>query len=514
MGRMRTTVALGLIACALAQGADAPARPLSLREAINRSLSHNLGLAISRIEAARSMDTLALAESGFDARFSWRNRLGSARTLSEINAGTPALDNLSSELGIAQPFSWGGELSLGLGTARSWLDSNGVGGDHAVSAGASISYTQPLLKGGWQAVNLAPVVNARLGAGRSRLQFRSATLDLIRDTENAYWTLAANRSLVSLRQTSLRSAESLRAEVTERRRLGAATIQEQLQAEAEVANQQVAVLGARQQADAADTRVRSLLGLDATADAPAEIAVDALPADLVAGIADYRVWLGAVLEFDLDARAQQAVVEASQVDVDAARRNDLPQLDLAIAGNANGATGVYNHLNPALNALPNQHGWEGSATLTLSFPLGFRDSEARLRLAERVRRQADLRLADLRQRLTFDARAAWRDLEAARARLTAASAALELQRKVYEGERARYTAGASDIPKVLQAQANLDGAQLAWVGATLDARVASARVARLDGTLLARHGFSWETAEQGAGAGVGATDPLPELSHP
>lgn len=511
---MRTALALSWIVCAVAQGADAPASPLTLRQAIHRSLGHNLGLAVSRLEAARSVDTLALAESAFDPRLSWRNRVGSARTLAEINAGTPALDTFTSDLGISQPFSWGGELSLGLGTARTWLDSNGIGGDQDVSAGASISYTQPLLKGGWQAVNLAPVVSARLGAGRSRLQFRSATLDLIRDTENAYWTLAANRSLVGLRQTSLRSAESLRDEVAEKRRLGAATIQEQLQAEAEVANQQVAVLGARQQADAADTRVRSLLGLDATADAPAEVAVEPMPAGPVEGIVDYRAWLGGVLAFDLDARAQQAAVDAAQVDVDAARRNDLPQLDLTVAGSANGATGTFNRLNPALNALPNEHSWEGSATLTLSFPLGFRDSEARLRQAERSRRQADLRLADLRQRLTFDARAAWRDLEAARARLTAASAALELQRKVYEGERARYTAGASDIPRVLQAQAALDGAQLAWVGATLDARVASARVARLDGTLLARHGFTWETAEQGAGAGVGATDPLPELQQP
>lgn len=509
---MRTTLALGLIACALAQGAPAPARPLSLREAINRSLSHNLGLAQSRLEAARSADTLELAESGFDLRLTWRNRLGSARSLAEIQAGTPATDTFSSEVGLSQPFSWGGELAVAAGTARSWLDSNGVGGDNAVSVGTSVSYTQPLLRGGWQAVNLAPVVNARLGAGRSRLQFRAATLDLIRETETAYWTLAAYRSLVALRETSLRSAESLQAEVAERRRLGAATIQEQLQAEADVANQRVATLGARQQADAADTRVRSLLGLDATADAPDEVAVDPLPAGSVDGIADYREWLGRVLAFDLEARAQQTVVDSAQVELDAARMNDAPQLDLALEGSANGAT--FSRLNPALNALPNDHSWAGAATLTLSFPVGFRDTEARLRLAERSRRQADLRLADIRQRLTFDARAAWRDLEAARARLAAAAAALELQRKVYEGERARYTAGASDIPKVLQSQAALDSAQLAWVSATLDARSASARVARLDGTLLARNGFTWETAEQDVGSGVGARDPLPDLSQP
>lgn len=511
---MRTTVAFGLLACALAQGGDVSARPLPLREAINRSLTHNLGLAASRLDAARTVDTLELADAGFDARFSWRNQFGSARSLAEITAGSPALDAFSSEIAITQPFSWGGELSLGGSTARSWLDSNGLPDDHDVSVGATISYTQPLLKGGWQAVNLAAVANARLGAGRSRLQFRSATLDLIRETENAYWTLAAYRSLVALRESSLRSAESLLGEVSERRRLGAATIQEQLQAEAEVANQKVNVLSARQQADAADTQLRSLLGLDATADAPDEITVEALPTDPVPGIADYRAWLGHVLNFDLDAKVQQSLVESSQVDLAAARMNDNPQLDLSLAGGVNGATGTFNRFGSALSALPNEHGWNASASLVLSFPLGFRDSEARVRLAERSRRQADLRLADARQRLTFDARATWRDLEAARARRDAATAALQLQRQVYEGERARYSAGVSDIPKILQAQASLDSAQLAWVGATLDARSASARVARLDGTLLARHGFTWDTAEQDVGSGVGAQDPLPELSNP
>ena len=202
MNRMRTTLALGLLACALARGGDAPARPLSLREAINRSLTHNLGLASSRLDAARAVDALELADSAFAPRLSWTNQLGSARSLAEITAGTPANDAFGSELALTQPFSWGGALSLSGSTARSWLDSNGVPDDHDVSVGAAIRYTQPLLKGGWQTVNLAAVANARLGAGRARLQFRSATLDLIRDTETAYWTLAAYRSLVALRETS------------------------------------------------------------------------------------------------------------------------------------------------------------------------------------------------------------------------------------------------------------------------------------------------------------------------
>jgi outer membrane protein TolC len=138
--------------------------------------------------------------------------------------------------------------------------------------------------------------------------------------------------------------------------------------------------------------------------------------------------------------------------------------------------------------------------------------EANLRAASRARRQAELRLADVRQSLVFSARATWRERDAARARVEAATSALELQRQSYEGERARFSAGQSDLPRVLQAQASLDASQLAWVQAHLDARAASAKVARLDGSILARHGFTMDAVEQKVGAGLGPADPLPPLT--
>ncbi len=104
------------------------------------------------------------------------------------------------------------------------------------------------------------------------------------------------------------------------------------------------------------------------------------------------------------------------------------------------------------------------------------------------------------------------EFEAARARVEAATSALELQRQSYEGERARFAAGQSDLPRVLQAQASLDAAQLAWVQSHLDARAASAKVARLDGSILTRHGFTMDTVEQKVGAGLGAADRLRTLT--
>ncbi len=66
---------------------------------------------------------------------------------------------------------------------------------------------------------------------------------------------------------------------------------------------------------------------------------------------------------------------------------------------------------------------------------------------------------------------------------------------------------------MLQAQASLDAAQLNWIQSLLAARSASARVARLDGTLLARHGFTLESAEAKAASELPSLDPLPPLSE-
>jgi len=509
--RLASALLLSSLAAALPAAAPSPA-PLTLPQAARRALAGNLGIGLERLGAADALDGVTLAESAFDTRLSWSNTLGSSRSLAALDADLPATDTWASELAVTQPFSWGGSLRLSGSADRAWADSDGIAGNRTVQAGAALAYTQPLLRGGWRAVNLAPVVVARLGAGQSRLLLRAATLDLLRRTEEDYWTLAASRSLVALRETSLASARSLLEEVAERRRLGDATLQEELQARADVAAQELAVLSARQQSDTADIRLRRTLGMDG-ADL-ADLPLQPLPEEPVAAIADYRAWLGRVLESDLAAQARRLEVAAAEARVGAARLGDLPSLDLSLAGSANGDPTGFGSLDDAMTALPGRRSWDAAASLTLAFPLGFRESESRLRLAQRDRRRAELRLADARQALTFEARAAWLELESARARRESARAGLDLQRRAYEGERARYAAGVTDLPRVLQSQAALDAAQVAWVSAVLDGRAAAARASRLDGTILTRLGFTWDDAEPLLGGGLPVDDPLPPLSEP
>jgi outer membrane protein TolC len=518
---MRLVLTMAFLAAASVRGAElglpastasaaAPAGPLSLEKAIDRTLLFNLGLTVTRLDALRSLDAVDVSESVFDPNLSWTNRLSGSHLYGDITGGDPAARLHDSDVALSQKFTWGGTLSVGAGLTRSWGDSGSLATASQYDLGTNVAYTQPLLAGGWRAVNLTALISARQTAYRNRLSLRAASLDLIRDTEVAYWSLAGARTLVSLRETSLRSAESLLAQIRAKRSLGDATVLEELQAEADVSSQRVSVLNARQSLDSAEMNLRRLLGQGDAAAVEQALLVDALPTAAVPPPQVFASWIRTVADFDFGTAIQLSNIVQAEAGVAQAEQNDHPSLNLSVGSSRFGNPGVG--VSGGYDAYRQQAGWNNYAELRLSFPLGFRESEANLRSAYRARRQAELRLADARQSLVFGARASWRELEAARARVDAATSSLELQRKSYEGERARYDAGQSDVLRVLQAQAALDSAQLNWVQSHLDARAASAKVARLDGSILPRHGFTMDAVEQKIGAGLGSEDPLPPLT--
>lgn len=482
---------------------------LLLGDALDRALAHNLGLAVTRLDAANAHDAVIAADADFDAVFSWTNSLRRGSDPASRLNGLPAAGGHDSDVSLSRKFTWGGRLTLGAGMTRNWDELAAPGSPSRYDLGTSLTYTQPLLAGAWESVNLSALIAAKQGALRGRLALRAAALDLLRDTEVAYWTLAGARTLVSLRESSLRSAESLLAQVRAKRGLGDATVLEELQAEADVSAQRVAVLNATQAVDGAEMSLRRLLGRGTVEEVQAVLAVQPLGAAPVPAPAPFQPWIRTVAAFDFATAIQLSQLTQAEAALAQARQNDQPQLDLTLAGADYGSPAVG--FGGGYEAWRDRAGWNNSVSLALRIPLGGRETAANLRLAGRARRQAELRLADVRQSLVFTARAAWRDLEAVRARVDAATSSLELQRKSYEGERARYDAGQSDLLRVLQAQAALDTAQLGWVQALLDARAAAARAARLDGSLLAAHGYTMDAVETKVGAGAGLDEPLPPL---
>ena len=117
-----------------------------------------------------------------------------------------------------------------------------------------------------------------------------------------------------------------------------------------------------------------------------------------------------------------------------------------------------------------------------------------------MKRQQNVELATAQalQNAMFDARSAWRSLEAARERLAAAQVALKMQNESFKGQRARYSLGEATLTDVLSAQDSLDTARLEEIQAQLDVAVARAKTARLDGRILSENGFTWNELDESA----------------
>ena len=310
-----------------------------------------------------------------------------------------------------------------------------------------------------------------------------------------YWKLSARYAVVSERLSSVRHAESVLEQVRKKRELKsgrAATLEDVLQAEAEVASRRVNLVSARQSVENCDDAIRKLLGEKGDEDEALVYRVAALaetPENRETRT--FGEWISAVRVFDIDLQIQEIEREQAELNIDVAENADLPNLDFVLGAEVGGReSSPWDAVRGAYG--DNRRGYNLSAGIQFSVPIGFRASEAELRQAMKRRQNVELATAQALQNAMFNARSAWRSLEAARERLAAAQVALKMQNESFKGQRARYSLGEATLTDVLSAQDSLDSARLEEIQAQLDVAVARAKTARLDGRILSENGFSWE----------------------
>ncbi|MFW5874073.1 MAG: TolC family protein, partial [Verrucomicrobiota bacterium] len=258
-----TSFQAGIAEDAPVAGAAADGPDLSLQEAVDRALAHNLGLMISRYQPANAFDDVVIEESAFDFQLfgstSTSESRSAARTSALDDAPTPQSENRRARVGTDKLFSTGATVTLDSSINRS-ASNNNAARNPDYSSDIGLSLRQPLLRDAWARVNLAPLARARAGAEQSVFQLRSDALDVILETEIAYWNLAFARANYALVASSIELAETLLEENRERERLGLVTPLEVLQAETELTNQQEDLIQAERAIEDAEDNLRRLMG--------------------------------------------------------------------------------------------------------------------------------------------------------------------------------------------------------------------------------------------------------------
>ncbi len=468
---------------------------LPLRAAIASALEHNLDLRIATYAPVNALDSVAIEEARFDpslfASTSLQERKSAARSSALDDDVIPKSDNRRARAGIDRRFSTGATLTLDSSTTRSYSNNNAARNpDYGSDVGLVIR--QPLLKDAWSTVNLAPLARAKVTAERSLFELRSEVLDLVLNTEIAYWNLAYTRADKALIASSLALAENLLEENGERERLGLVTSLEVLQAEAEFLNQQEAIIQADRAIEDARDVLRHAMGqTDFMQTISGDILVTSLP-DRMEPLRPIGEVVKDTVLSGVDAKVQERRVEVERINRILAQDKTRPNLDLTA-----GVTylGRDQDGNTAYRGAYNADGHDWTLGLEVRMPWGFRDARARARQAERSLESATLQLYNIKQEKALAARKAWRSASAGFKRIEVTRASVVLNEEAFEQERARYGSGLVPYRSLLEAQRDYDRSKSNYLQSIIETLRATVRLSRVDGTLLARNGLDWNAVE-------------------
>ncbi|MDQ8179062.1 TolC family protein [Pelagicoccus sp. SDUM812005] len=481
------------------QSADrAPSSELSLRSAIDVALEKNLGLRIQTLAPEIAAEAVTAQEAGFDPSvFSRANLSQSDLDWEDSNGATrqTTSDSRSYEVGVTKKVKTGAQITASASQSRSNGSSFNselgqlVGGSLSERASLSLELTQPLLRDFGRDVNLAPIRRAASQARVADLRTRNTVLDLLQQIETAYWRLSDAYQRRDLRQSNLELSHKLLEEARERENLGLATQLETLQAEANLAQRQEQIIRAEQAIrEATDTLFATMGILDETIELSPQLAVSQLPVSQ-GTLPPFQATLDRAIERNFDSDIQEEVLEQLEQDRILARNNERPQVDLSLSSS-------YNGLSPesgrdAFSEAFDRRGDDWGLRLSFNLPWGSRAAKSNLRQTLYRIDQEELRLATIKQDLLRSVRSAWRDLEASRQQLSAAELVVALQEATYEQETSKYEEGLSTFRTLLEIQRDLDQAKLALLDAQLASIEAEITLARVEGSLLDRHGIEW-----------------------
>lgn len=460
--------------------------PLTLEECIARALQRNFTLKIQDFSTDIARESLNAAKAAFEPTFT----ATATRAVSQQSTSTstldgaptigPRSDTTDTRLGVSQPITTGATLGLSTSLDRRATNSTFSTLNPAYNSDVALTVSQPLLKGAGTAVNRAAIERTQLGVSIATLDFESQVLQVVRDTEAAYYNLVFAREQKLVKEHSLELAQQLYDENKNRKAAGVATDLDVLSAEVGVANARNGVLTAEQTVRDNEDQLIALIG-QFEFDTP--LGDVRLPAD-VDPAPSFDLSYKLARDNQPDFLATRASIQQLEIDANTAKNSRLPSLDLGGALGFNGTDRTY---GTAMTRVKDADGYNWEVDLSLSVPWGLHAGRARYRSAQASLRQQQARLQQVEQNLLVQVRAGVRAVETSRQSVAIFGQATQLAEKQYELELARFKAGLSTSRQVLQTQDDLEAARLNELQARIDLRIAYANLHQLETSSLSRY---------------------------
>jgi len=535
-------------------GVAQPFVGLRLQDAVVMALQRNTDLAISQSNRQIANYQIIAAKGAYDVNFQLVPSYSHVVTpvLSPFNTTVNGGPVTTDTAGVTTQFRGltgsGGQYTVGVTGQRVTSDSAYNSYNPYYQTALQLMLTQPLARGLAIDQPRLQVALARANAAYDTSDTLLQASNTVVQVENTYYDLVSAWQNVGIQEEGLRNAT---AQADSNRRLAARGVvapTDIVEANTQVNVFQDNVFAAIQNVQRAQTALKSLILANPgdpvwfanlvpttpVAQVPTEPGLDAL----ITSAIQQRPEIG-------ELRAMRA---RSEVNLDYARDQLLPQVDAAIGYTSNGFAG--NPLNPLANPLfgllagllgpgalakfpapPSyqtgklgqafQNAFENrfpdlNAQLTVSIPIGQHTARANYAIAQLQQRQVQVDETAVVQRIRSEAVNAIQGLREAQYRVIAARAARAAAQRVLLGEQRRFAAGTSTTFLVLQRQLDVATNEGRELQAQTDLDKAIVELNRVSGDIFAQSGID-VTAVGGASlqaAGMNTILPAPTVTLP
>jgi outer membrane protein TolC len=492
-----------------APAAEEPPRvDISLQRAIEMALEHNLNVVVSRLQ------TQVQAEGTNSAKGVYAPSM--AATLNNLDSKTPAQNQLIGAQVLATTrtnysFVWQQELGTGANynvtfqNLRSTTNSNFSGFNPLFSSSVSAQITQPLARNFGVDPIKQRITVAQNGERISRAAFEGQVMDVVRNVSFAYLDLVFSIRNLEVARKSLSLAQDLLRNNRIQVEVGTMAPIDVLEAEAEVAAREEAVILAE---EAIKTNEDSLKSLINDPDSPEFWTTGYNPSDAPT-LEDVQINIDEAVREALQRRPelQQSRIELETRDytVRYTKNQMLPQLDAVGSFALNGIGGTQlvrsDFAGAPSTIIPGGYGdaidqifggnyRDWTLGLQISYPLGNSQVVAQHAQAQVSARQQRAQISANEILVAQDVRQSARSVETNRKRIDATRVARELAQRRLEAEQKKFEVGMSTSFLIVQAQRDLAQAAANELSALIDYNKAIVAFERAKGTILDRANVS------------------------
>jgi outer membrane protein TolC len=467
-----------------------PVRRLTLDDAVALALEQNLGIQVERLNPQIQDLDVANARSAYTpyvATSVFRNSIDSPVN-SFLSGGQERVsdDQFGTTVNVNQVLPWGATYALNWDSSRATTNNLFSNFDPTLRSGLDLRYTQPLLRNLRIDSYRQQLLVSRKNREISDVDLQQTVASTLRQVRTAYWDLSYSVSSLAVQQTSLGLARELLRNNRSRVEIGTMAPIDIVEAEAEVARREEAVIVAEGAISQAEDRLKALVFDPSMADFwNVRLELTDSPS-LDVGAVDLDAAVRNALDKRTDIRLAKKQNEANDINIRYFRNQTMPdinaQLDYSLTGlggtqfiRGDGFPGpivgrVDRGFGSVLGDLFENDFPNWTLSLTVGYPIGGSASEANLARARLQHTQIERRVRNLELQAATEVREAGRQVMTNQKRVEASRVARQLAERRLQAEEKKFAAGLSTSFFVFQAQRDLSAARNDELRAQLDLR--------------------------------------------